>query len=393
MVEQAATLQTILDRRGFQIMENAEMAGSGLIFNTQMIKKEDIARLTGSPDERIGVKGDVTKAVTRIAPPPLPSYVIQDKEDARAEIDSVFSTHDITRGQNSGSHTLGQDQIQQGQDYTRMDDIARAIERQASKYYRYFVQMIKVYWTEEHWFWATGEDGQFDKVMMKADMIEDGVDVTVETNSTLPPNKNAQLKFASELLPTGMIDPLSLYEVGSGGVLPSPKKMMERLVKWRTDPASFAADAENDDIDRKAFMDIQVLLRGEKPEQRDEINPEYLKFFNHYVTSNGTFLKQSDKIKTGFAEWGREIMQIASDQMQMMMTQLPSPEDMAATNQQALQQKQLETQMGGGAPAPGGQAPAPTQPQGGGGSANPVMAQALSAIRGSAPSAPSPIPA
>jgi hypothetical protein len=34
MVEQAATLQHILDRRGFQIMENAEMAGSGLIFNT-----------------------------------------------------------------------------------------------------------------------------------------------------------------------------------------------------------------------------------------------------------------------------------------------------------------------------------------------------------------------
>lgn len=358
MVEQSATLQRILDRRGFQIMENAEMSGSGLIFNTQMIKKEDIARLTGSPDERIGVKGNVNQAVMRVAPPPLPNYVIEDKNDARSEIDNIFATHDITRGEESGSKTLGQDQLQQGQDYTRMDDIARSIERQAAMYYRYLVQMMKVYYTEEHWMWATGEDGQFDHVMMKSDMIEDGVDVTVETNSTLPPNKNAMLKFASDLIPSGLIDPLSLYEVGAGGTLPSPKKMMERLIKWKTDPMSFASDIQTEEIDRKAFMDIQVLLRGELPEPRDEISPEYLKFFNNYITSSGNFLKQDDKIKYLFAQWGRMVQQTAEIQMQAMMTQMPSPEDMQATNQKALEQQQMEQQMaGGGAPQgqPGGQ--------------------------------------
>lgn len=367
MVEQSASLQGILDRRGFQIMENAEMAGSGLIFNTQMIKKEDIAKLSGSPDERIGVKGDVNKAVMRVAPPPLPSYVIEDKNDARQEIDNIFATHDITRGE-TGAKTLGQDQLQQGQDYTRMDDIARAVERQAALYNRYLVQMMKVYYTEEHWMWAAGEDGQFDHVMMKSDLIEDGIDVTVEANSTLPPNKKEQMKFATDLAPAGLIDPLSLYEVGAGGTLPSPKKMMERLVKWKTDPASFAADVESDDVDRKALMDIQVLLRGEQPEQRDEITPEYLKFFNHYVTTNGALLKAPDKIKVGFAKWGQEIMDTAKKQMEMMMSQMPSPEDMAATNQKALAQKQLEDQMGGGGqpPTPGGGG-APPPPDAGGG--------------------------
>lgn len=405
MVEQSASLQQILDRRGFQIMENAEMAGSGLIFNTQMIKKEDIAKLSGSPDERIGVKGDVNKAVMRVAPPPLPSYVIEDKNDARSEIDNIFATHDITRGEQSSSKTLGQDQLQQGQDYTRMDDIARAVERQAALYNRYLVQMMKVYWTEEHWMWATGEDGQFDHVMMKSDLIEDGIDVTVEANSTLPPNKKDQLKFATELAPAGLIDPLSLYEVGAGGTLPSPKKMMERLVKWKTDPASFAADVESDDIDRKALMDIQELLRGEQPKQRDEITPEYLKFFNHYVTTNGALLHASDKVKRGFATWGQQIMDTAKKQMEMMMTQMPSPEDMAATNQQALQQKQLEDQMGGGQgqppqpggggdpamsgqPAPpdgGGQPPAPG---GGAPTAPPMPGGAPQPMPGGAPPAP-----
>lgn len=410
MVEQSASLQRILDRRGFQIMENADMAGSGLIFNTQMIKKEDIARLTGSPDERIGVKGDVNKAVMRIAPPPLPSYVLEDKNDARSEIDNIFATHDITRGETSGSKTLGQDQLQQGQDYTRMDDIARAVERQSAAYYRYLVQMMKVYYTEEHWMWAAGEDGQFDHVMMKSDMIEDGIDVSVETNSTLPPNKKAQLQFATDLAPAGLIDPLSLYEVGAGGTLPSPKKMMERLIKWKSDPASFTSEMEDDDIDRKCFMDIQILLRGELPNKRDEITPEYLKFFNHYVTSSGDFMKQPDKIKSLFAQWGDIIKGIATKQMELMMSQMPSPEEMQATNQNALQQKQLEDQMGGGAPPPGGGgAPAPgapgapsgapmpgggaplppaPAPGGAGGGVPPGLMQALQAVRGGAPAAP-----
>lgn len=401
MVEQAAPLQRILDRRGFQIMENAEMAGSGLIFNTQMIKKEDIARLTGSPDERIGVKGDVNKAVMRVAPPPLPSYVVEDKNDARTEMDNIFATHDISRGEGSNNKTLGQDQLQQGQDYTRMDDIARAVERQAAYYYRYLVQMIKVYWTEEHWEWAAGEDGQFDRVMMKSDMVEDGVDVSVEANSTLPPSKKSQLTFASELVPTGMIDPLSLYEVGTGGVLPSPKKMLERLIKWKTDPMSFASDVQTDDIDRKAFMDIQILLRGEMPKPRDEISPEYLKFFNNYVTSSGQFMKQDDMIKALFAQWGRFCQQTAQKQMELMMSQMPSPEDMQATNQQALQQHQLEQQMGGGAPAPGGspqggapggQPPMPAGAPPSSGGPQVALAQALSAARGGS-GMPTPAPA
>lgn len=408
MVEQSATLQRILDRRGFQIMDNAEQSGSGLVFNTMMIRKEDIAKLTGSPDERIGVKGDVTKAVMRVAPPPLPSYVIEDRADARNAIDDIFSTHDITRGANSGSKTLGQDQMQQGQDYTRMDDIARAVERQASGYYRYVVQMIKVYWTEEHWLWATGEDGQFDRVMMKSDMIDDGVDVSVETNSTLPPNKKAQMDFAATLVQSDMIDPLSLYEVGSGGTLPSPKKMVERLIKWKTDPTSFGDGIETYDIDRKALMDIQILLRGEMPKPRDDINPEYLKFFNNYITSNGEFMKQPDKIKALFAEWGRTIQATAEKQMELMKTQMPSEEDMAATNQKALAQQQLEQQMGGGAPpaaggasgvAPG-QPSAPPTPGGGAGGgglppvpampvpsggAHPALLQAIAAARSGAP--------
>jgi hypothetical protein len=372
MVEQAAPLQRILDRRGFQIMENAEQAGSGLIFNTQMIKKEDIAKLTGSPDERVGVKGDVNKAVTRVSPPPLPQYVIEDKMDARNEIDNIFATHDISRGQQSGNKTLGQDQLQQNQDYTRMDDIARAVERMAAGYYRYLVQMMKVYYTEDHWFKATGEDGQFDFIVMRHDLIQDGVDVTVGAGSTLPVNKTTQQNQISTLAPLGLIDPLTIYEVAGGAPMPSPKKMMERLILWKTDPMSFLGKVKSDDFDRQAFMDIQILNGGEMPKEHDEITPEYLKFLNNYMIS-GEFDKKPDNVKSLFLLWANQCKAQAQRAMEMAMTQLPTPEEMQASNQEAVDQANTEgALMGaqGGAPQPGGQPPA-------GGGKNDAMAQAL----------------
>lgn len=361
LVEQAAPLQRILDRRGFQIMESAEMAGSGIVFNTQMIKKEDIARLSGAPDERVGVKGDVRAAFTRIAPPQLASYVIEDKLDARSEIADIFATHDITRGQQSAAKTLGQDMMQQNQDFSRMDTIARGVERMATAYDRYLVQMMKVYYKEEHYFKAVGEDGQFDFIMMRHDRIEDGTDVGVEASSTLPINKTTQMKFVTDLVPSGLVDPLTLYEVGAGQPMPSPKKMLERLLQFRTDPMNFMGKIQDEDFDREAFMDIQQLNAGQMPKTRDEISAEYIQFFNNYMVG-GTYLTQtSDKIKELFTAWLGQCRAQAQIQVQAMMTQAPTQDDLDAAAQQQAKQTTMQTAMQGppqpGQPAPGGPMP------------------------------------
>jgi hypothetical protein len=325
------------------------MAGSGIIFNTLMIKKEDIAKLSGHPDERVGVKGNVNEAMARVSPPLLPNYVIEDKIDARNEIDNIFATHDISRGQQSNNKTLGQDKLQMQQDYTRMDDIARAVERMASQYYRYLAQMMKVYYTEDHWYKITGEDGQFDFIVMRSDLIEDGVDVSVEAGSTLPINKDRQTELVAQLAPLGMVDPLTIYEVATGGNLPSPQKMLERWVTYKTDPASYLTNAKEDEFSREAFMDVQVLNAGEMPNIRDEYPPTYFSFMNNYMLS-GDFEKQPDIIKQMYVEYLRIAQEQAAKQLQAMQTQLPTPEDMQGANQQALEQAQLEGQMMNGQP-------------------------------------------
>lgn len=364
MVEQAASQQKIHDRRGFQIMENADQAGSGLVFNTIMITKEDIAKLTGSPDERVGVKGDVRSAVARVAPPPLPAYVIEDKMYSASMIDDIFGTHDISRGKSSGNKTLGQDQMQVNQDYTRMDDISRAVERMAVKYYRYLAQMMKVYYTEEHWFKIAGEDGQYDFVMMKTDLLEDGIDITVEAGSTRPINKASQQEFATNLAKVGMIDPLTLYEVGSGSPMPSPKKMLERLMTYKTDPMSFAGLAAKDEFDSKALMDIQILNRGELPKARDDYSADYMAFFNKYMTT-GEYQKViagRPDVKEAYIKHLVSVQMMLQQQLELVASQMPTPDEMEMQNQKAATQAEQDRAIDGGGVKP--QQPPGQLPQG-----------------------------
>lgn len=352
LIEEAAPLQRILDKRGFQIMDNADQAGSGLVFNTQMIGKSDIEKLTGSPDERIGVKGDVRSAVARVAPPPLPAYVIQDKIDARNEIDNIFGTHDVSRGERGNNQTLGQDLLQHRQDMTRFDDIARAVERQATGYLRYLVQMMKVYYTEDHYYKAVGEDGQFDFIVMRSDLIENGIDIRVAAGSMMPVDKIGQQKWVGDLAKMGMIDPLTVFEVAAGGNLPEPKKMLERYMTFKTDPLRFMGDIKEDEFSRDAYMDVQVLNEGTMPDIRDEYTPTYLNFMNNYMIG-GEFEKQPALVKQMYLEHINIVRDIINRQLSKLMTQMPTKEEMMLQNQQTMQDQQMMSQMEGGAPQPG----------------------------------------
>jgi hypothetical protein len=243
-----------------------------------------------------------------------------------------------------------------------MDDISRAVERMATRYYRYLAQMMKVYYTEEHWFKYDGEDGQYDFVMMKSDLLEDGIDITVESGSTMPMNKDKQQEFASNLAKMGMIDPLTLYEVGAGMPMPSPRKMLERLLAYKTDPMAFAGMAAKDEFDSDALMDIQILNRGEVPKQRDDVSAEYLAFFNKYMTTGEYKRVVAGKpdIMQAYIKHLVSSQMIAQQQLDLMATQMPTPQEMDMQNQGAVQKAQQDKQIDAGGAPQGPVAPPPS---------------------------------
>jgi hypothetical protein len=119
LTEQAATLQDVLEKRGRQIVDNADQAASTRVFNTMMINASDAQKYVGNPKQNILVKGDVRQAFARFPAPDLPRYVLEDKYDARTEIDNIFGTHAPLRGEKTESPTLGQEVLSQRSDIGR----------------------------------------------------------------------------------------------------------------------------------------------------------------------------------------------------------------------------------------------------------------------------------
>lgn len=341
LIEQARSVQELLDKRGKQAAEATDQATGGLIFNSSMISKKEGMKLTGHPKEKIFVNGDVRSAVVRLAPGDVSPGIIADKADARTSIDNIFGTHAPTRGEASGNPTFGQDQLQTQKDLTRNDELIRAIDQWFHDFYNLLVQMMCVWYDDAHWFDIKNDDGKFDRIAMQSDDIDQGCKVYVEPGSTLPIDKQAMQQTGLALAKMQLIDPLSLFEdLG----LPNATKRFSRLIAWLTNPQSMVQDAEDEDFDRKAFMDLTVLLSGNEPAVRNDISERYLQFFSNFI-KGGEWIdleekKNGKKIQKAIADYVAKETAILQRMLQLQEQTLPTPDQMTTGNQQAVTQAQ-----------------------------------------------------
>jgi hypothetical protein len=160
-----------------------------------------------------------------------------------------------------------------------------------------------------------------------------------------------------------MIDPLTLYEVGSGMPLPSPKKMLERLMAFKTDPMAFAGLAETDEVNRNAMADIQVLNTGEIPKLRSEVSPEYLNFFTKYMlgVDYKNAIKRKPEVEELYVVYLTECQKIAQKALAQLETQMPTQQELDAQAQKDMQSAQTAQTINPPQPAPG-KSQNPSQP-------------------------------
>lgn len=355
VVEQAIPMQDIVNKRGRQIVENADSANSGWVISTDALSVDDATSLIGDPDEKIMVKSDdVRTAVTRYPAPSLPNYVMEDKYDARNEIDNIFATNKVARGQESGNKTLGQDQIQVSQDMSRQNQIVRAIDDAADRYFRLLLQMMKVYYTKDHWFMINGRNGQFDSVCLRADIIKDGMDLRIKAGSSLPLDKVSEKEMYMDLANKGILDPLTLMEELG---IPDAKDKLERLVQWSMDPMSLLQMVGKESFEREAFMDIQILNRNVVAPPTEEVTPEHLEYHNEYIKT-GAFRALKNDIKEKHVNHIALEAEELRKTLQLEETKLPTAEETQAGNDMMAKADQMMPQE----PQMPGQEQNPNQP-------------------------------
>lgn len=289
LADQAQPLQDVLEKRGRQIVENADQASSGLVLNSNMISPEDAAKLIGDPSEKIMVDGDVREAAARLPYNMLPAYVINDKADARAEIDNIYGANSALRGEEQqGDKLLGAMVLSQRANSGRLQTITNAFEDACGREYGLYpalVQMMKVYWDEPEIVRYNPDDGKTRFIEWQSDKIEDGVRVRVKGGSAIPTDKQSKKNETVQLAP--LLDPLTLAE---GMDWADAKGVAKRLVYYRFFMDKYLTEVLADDgsmVDSQAMADIHVLMQGQVPPVPEEPSKKYIATLDRFLSSAG----------------------------------------------------------------------------------------------------------
>lgn len=148
----------------------------------------------------------------------LPSYVLDEQERIKIDMDEISGQHEVSRGQAPPGVTAAtaisylQEQDESKLSYT-YDSIEEAIEKIAFQSLNY----VKQFWDAARQVKVTGADGSFDVMAFRGSDLRGNTDIRVEAGSALPTSKAAKQAFIMDLMKMGFIDPqkgLEVMEIG-----------------------------------------------------------------------------------------------------------------------------------------------------------------------------------
>lgn len=303
-VEQAYSMQDVLNKRGRQIMENADTANGFLVFSTDAVTNDDVENLTGDPNQKlvINTKGTpIQQLIMQIAPHMLPPYVMDDKIDTRTTLHSLMGTPAQFTGTNQGEdkdNTLGEAVMIKNQATGRQDRLVRSIERTARMYFNALAQMMRVHYDEKHWFVHNAGDGDYDRIAITRSMLDEGMQISVRAGTTLPFDKAQQQAIAMNLAKEGLISTLDLYKDLH---MDNPQQRYDNWVKWKTAPQDLARDAFNEQEDQEAYVDFIEIMDGKKVKPHDDATVAHVLSHRKQMITD-KFLKAKRTIQTAMLD-------------------------------------------------------------------------------------------
>jgi len=235
LVEQAIPIQDALNVVARIIINHGNKTGNGAwLIDSDSMTKEEADQIRNEPGLIIYGKGVANpNNVRRDAPPPLPAYLSQLWDSLNASLDNLFGVHSTTRGERQGKETARGRVLLKNADLGRLDYIVREIDRAVQDIGNYFVQMMKMYYTDARKLKYSGAAQGMDDMMsdtISSEDVEDGVEIIVTAGSTLPKDEISEADQALRLWELGAIDPISLFEKLK---FQNPEQSAERLMKWK----------------------------------------------------------------------------------------------------------------------------------------------------------------
>ena len=236
LVMQNISIQDMINRRWKQIDNNVNGMNNGIVVSGTSFTEEQASQAASALRRGMAIRvpnGKVGDAVQRFSAPALPNDVFNSLRDARMELRNLFGTSGSTpEGQKAQESVRGKILINQ-MDASRIGGgITEVIEQVADTIYNYVVQMMFVYYDEEHFITTAGATGGMELITIKNSAFQflKTLSITVKEGSLIPKDPMTQRNQAIDLWSAGAIDPLNLFKALD---LPDPVDATKQLILWQ----------------------------------------------------------------------------------------------------------------------------------------------------------------
>ena len=277
LIGQNLANQDIINKRQKQIDRNIDGMNGGWVISGEQsgLTKEQATMAIQAARKGGGIyieSGDAGRAAARIVGSGLPGDVFNNLYDTRDELRNIFGTRGSSPQGTINEKTVGGKMITKEQDSSRIGGgISEYLEQFADQLYNWMVQMIMVYYDEQHAGAVLGKDKALEYVMLKSQDIDRKLVVSVKPGSMIPKDSVSEAAQMIELASGKLIDPITLFDKLE---FPNPRESAERLFIWQTAPQTLfesegAIKAMNEVNRQKAE---EVALEIEKNKVNQEIN-------------------------------------------------------------------------------------------------------------------------
>lgn len=160
-IQQTKFLQDNLNNRRRQTEDILNRtANPNLLIDSDTMSEEQAANITNEPGQIIYGKDAASGTKIRFEQPGTVSQgLFADMQETRTAIDNIIGTHSTTRGEREGRETATGRQLLREGDLGRIDLIGRELERAIDEIAEWWLQLMKMFYTEEKSFTITGREG------------------------------------------------------------------------------------------------------------------------------------------------------------------------------------------------------------------------------------------
>ena len=236
LIGQNLAIQDLINKRLKQIDKNADSANGGAVVSGDHFTKEQAAEV--SEELRRGgtiwvPNGDISRAYQKSQGTPLPQFVYQSLLDYRAELKNIIGVAGSTAGSLQKDETVRGKIISREIDSSRISGITAYLEEFSDSLYNWFVQMIYVYYDQEHFFSVIGKEKTLEYFSIKNADMDRKIFISVKPGSMIPKDPLLQRNEAVELYQMGALDPITLFEKLD---FPDAMAAAKKLFLWKTAP-------------------------------------------------------------------------------------------------------------------------------------------------------------